>query len=49
MLIEHMQLQEDLLVSVVEEPAVDLAVGGVEGAVLHQEAHLDQGCRPWDT
>ena len=29
-----------LLVSLVEEPAMDLAKGGVEGPVLHEKIHL---------
>ena len=29
-----------LLVSLVEEPAMDLAIGGVEGPVLHEKIHL---------
>ena len=29
-----------LLVRLVEEPAVNLAVGGVEGSMFHEQVHL---------
>ena len=29
-----------LLVSLVEEPAMDLAIGGVEGSMFHEQVHL---------
>ena len=31
---------ESSLVRLVEEPAVDLAVGGVEGSMFHEQVHL---------